>query len=314
MNTLIVQNPGMFTTVQDRGRPGFAHLGVAQGGAFDTLSMTICNRLVGNADDAAGLEITLIGPTIRFRAPAIVCASDICAIQGPQARTINAFEVFELGAEATLTLPRTSCGPRAFMSIAGGVQTPLLMGSASTHVTGGFGGHQGRALRAGDELTIGPRPAAPPITLAPGAMDALRALLAPRPLAAIPTPDPDHFPPGAIDEFFRSTFTLSQRCDRVGLQLQGHTIATSTGGRLISRGMSPGAIQVPEGGLPIMLGVDHPTTGGYPVIATVASAHLDALARLAPGQSVTFTPITPAQGRALWLQRQQNLDRIVLRR
>lgn len=316
MPALLTLEPGMFTTVQDLGRSGFSASGVASGGAADAISLRVCNRVLDNAENAAGLECTLIGSSFRAEGDTWIAIS----AGFPNARvittddstkTLDPWMPVKLGHDEQLHLGPIAGRSRGYLCVAGGLAIGPVMGSASTHVPGGFGGFEGRPLRAGDRLEVAPAQRPVPKDSPRAAITAfLSDPLGPRVLAAIDTSARDGFSPESVRSFWTSTFIVGRRSDRVGVRLEGHLLAAPAGGRLISRGVPAGAVQIPENGKPIVLGVDHPTTGGYPVIACIAGVDLDNLGRCTPGEKVSFRPVSVDQARATWRQREEQLARI----
>lgn len=311
MSMLRVINSGMLTTVQDLGRPGFASMGVPVGGAADSLSLRIANRLVGNTDNAAGLEMTLLGGSFEFENDAHI------AITGGEARVeieskSGAIRIAQMCTRISVQSgDKVRVGPitrgvRTYLSIAGGIDVPQVLGSASTLLGAKFGGVEGRALRAGDQISW--RDAALNETSKHQASFAIRAtvsatlarelnsqLLGRSVLRATDGPHLEEFDKASLDAFWNGSFRVSSRSDRVGIRLEcvGYNIANaSSGGRMPSMGMMCGAVQVPPGGEPIILMADHPTTGGYPVIACVASVDLPRLGQLRPSETIRFARVT----------------------
>lgn len=260
--------PGPLTTVQDRGRPGWAHLGVPPSGAADPQALALGNRLVGNDASAAALEATVSGPRLRFRSPAVV------ALTG--AETDASSRPFEIGAGEVLELGRFLSGVRAYISVRGGIDVEPVLGSRSTDLLSGLGPPQ---LREGDVLQIGPEPTAKPEDVEP-----------PPPLSAepilrlIPGPRDDWFAPNAL----AGTWRVSPSSNRVGVRLEGPRIERVRHDELLSEGVVTGALQVPPSGQPILLLNDHPTTGGYPVIGVVHADDLPLVGQLRPGQRLSF--------------------------
>jgi 5-oxoprolinase (ATP-hydrolysing) subunit C len=300
-----IQRPGMFTTVQDLGRPGCSAMGVPEGGAADTLSLRIGNRLVGNSDSAAALEMTMTGAAIAFEEDATVAivggACDITLTAGGSGGAIaqeHTNTPIAVPAGSTLAMGPIRHGIRAYLCISGGVAVPALLGSASTHISAGFGGLEGRALRSGDRIAIGPH--AGRRCRGPGSE--LNELLVVRPstrhtLRAIPSPECAAFSPTFSEHFWKGDHAVSLQSDRTGVRLKmGETAIAGSHGvsRMVSEGMPAGAIQIPPGGEPIILGPDHPTTGGYPVIACVAAVDLPRVGQLRPGDAVTFLKTSQA--------------------
>ena len=260
---------GPLTTVQDSGRPGWAHLGVPPSGSADPQALALGNRLVGNDAGAAALEATLSGPRLRFRVTALV------AVTGAETEASN--RPLEVGAGEVLEVGRFLNGVRAYVSVRGGIDVEPVLGSRSTDLLSGLGPPQ---LREGDVLPIGREPpTAPQLDLAPPppfpAEPTLRLLLGPR---------DDWFAPNAL----AGTWRVSPSSNRVGVRLEGPPIERIRHEELLSEGVVTGALQVPPSGQPILLLNDHPTTGGYPVLGVVHADDLPLAGQLRPGQRLSF--------------------------
>ncbi len=286
MTALEVISPGPLALVTDLGRPGLAHLGVTGSGAFDRAAHALANRLVANATGAATVEVTLGGFHARVRGGAV----DI-AVTGADCHPCADGTPFGLGGVhrlregQLLTLGAPAAGMRGYLAVRGGIEVEPVLGSRSHDTLSGLGPPP---LRAGDLLPVG-RPGGefPAVDLAPvGPVAAgpvtVRVLFGPR--------DDWFADPRAL---LRTQWHVSDRSDRVGLRLTGEPLAARWPGRqLPSEGMVRGAVQVPPDGRPVILGPDHPVTGGYPVIAVVADADTDALAQLRPGQPLRLVELT----------------------
>lgn len=281
---LHVLAPGLLTTVQDAGRFGWRHLGIAQCGALDGAAATLANHLVGNDPHEAVLELTLQGPALRFERAVRLA---ICG-----ARVLARFEckdgerhVVESGRPVTLPpgvlrIGNLRDGARAWLAFAGGIDVPLELGSRSTDLRGGFGGFEGRALRSGDELKLGApprlsctRPRMPKWWIDPHFDE--RGL----PVRYVPLPSA-----AALDG---RAWQVSARSNRQGVRLEGTTLE-SPAGEQISAPVAPGTLQLPPDGQPIVLLADAQTVGGYPRLGHVISADLPRLAHLCPGEIVRF--------------------------
>jgi biotin-dependent carboxylase-like uncharacterized protein len=286
MGVIQVQEPGLFTTVQDLGREGFGPLGVSASGAADAVSLRIGNRLVGNAEGAAGLEMTLLGGTFLFPEGAVgaLAGSDFGA--SLDGKPVELWTVFEARPGQTLRLGPTRSGARCYLCVGGGIEVRLFLGSASTHILSGLGGHEGRALRKGDVLNIGAASES-----ARGRSlnaKAVKKLSPRRVLRVTPGPQSDWFPEPAQQIFYASTYRVAEESNRMGLRLEGAAIPALDGGEMISEGVALGAVQVPDGGMPIILFVEQQTTGGYPKIANVISADFHSLGQLRPRDEIRF--------------------------
>jgi len=286
---IVVVRAGLLTTVQDLGRRGWRAAGVPGGGAMDPWSARAANRLVGNSDDAALLEATLVGPALRFESPAWVAwvgddfegAIDGAGVEGGRAH--------RLAAGAQLELGRARAGARCWLAVAGGLEVETVLGSGSTDIAGGFGGGHGRPLAEGDRLATG----SPENEPRKAVLDApwLATLAAPE-LRLLPGPD------GAstsLASLCAASWRVSARSDRRGVRLErdgGGGGAPVDAGERRSQGTLPGAVQAPPSGEAILLGPDAPVTGGYPWVAQVIAADLGRLAHLAPAARVALTRAT----------------------
>jgi len=269
MSHVRVISPGLLTTVQDLGRFGWAHYGVSASGAADALALRAANLLAGNAENAPALEMTLVGGAFEFEAAATVALAGSDFSSG-----LPMWTAFEVRAGETLRFGATRSGARCYLAVRGGFDVPRTMGSASVHVMTGVGG---RPLRAGDRLAVGNaatgrgRAGSPP----PFAMQG--------PLRVTAGPQAERF----ADELYAAPYTVSEESNRMGLRLRGPAIPSPPGG-MLTEGTPLGAVQVPPDGQPIILFVDHQTTGGYPKPANVISADFWRLGQLRPRDEVRF--------------------------
>jgi biotin-dependent carboxylase-like uncharacterized protein len=305
MTQIQVQTPGLLTTVQDLGREGFGPLGVSPSGAADAISLRLGNRLVGNPEAAAGLEMTLLGGTFVFPHGAVIAltGSDFGAtLDGAPADSWTSIEV---NAGQTLCVGATRSGARCYLCVQGGIAVKPLLGSASTHLLSGLGGYQGRALLKGDVLQIGS--ATVPFqkgSIAPAALERLT----PRKLLRVtPGPQSDSFPEASRRRFYAGTYRVAEDSNRMGLRLEGPAIAQDSSGEMITEGVSLGAIQITAGGLPIILFVEQQTTGGYAKIANVISADLHSLGQLRPRDEIRFQQVDWENARLLLLDQEKLL-------
>ena len=303
--TLEILRAGPFTTVQDLGRPGRGSIGVPRGGAADALALRIANRLVGNHEGAAGLEMTLAGTQIAFAADVWVALAgsrfaatvDGSPVPHATALAVRAGQVLDVG--------RTLGGARSVLAVRGGLDVSLVLGSRSTFVSGGFGGFDGRPLRRGDRLAVG----AIPVGKRPRALrqGLLPVYAAEGVMRVILGPQLDRFASEARETLLSGTYRVSTSSDRVGLRLEGPRLAHRGAADLLPEGIACGGIQVPADGQPIVLGADHPTTGGYTKIATVIAADLWRLGQAKPGDSLRFVAVEVDEARALYRQQEEML-------
>ena len=281
---LRISDPGLRATIQDLGRPGHAAEGIAVSGAADRSALRTANRLVGNDEGAAGIEVTMGG----WRATA---ETDLWFVVaggwGPirlDGRTVDPYEAHAWPAGSELHLDRFEHGAHAYLAVRGGIDAPLTAGSRATDTLAGLGP---RPLRSGDvvpvgDVTAGAVPVAPVHPWGPPNDELIEVGLLPGARA-------DWFDRDALDTVYDAVWTVSNDIDRVGMRLDGPVLGRAvSGSELASEGMVPGALQVPPSGRPVVLGPDGPVTGGYPVIAVVADASRDRLAQARPGTRVRF--------------------------
>ena len=275
MNRLHVLSPGLLTTVQDLGRLGYAHFGISASGAADPLALRAANLLTGNAENAPALEMTLTGGEFAFDQPAVIALTGADFSSG-----LPLWQPIQIRAGETVRCPRALNGARCYLAVRGGFDVPLVMGSASVHVMTGVGG---RPLRAGDTLPIGDAAVRLPRKPARG----IPVPTQPACLRVTPGPQASDFG----DELYRTTYTVSEESNRMGIRLKGPPLAASAG-QMITEGVPLGAVQAPPDGQPIVLFVEHQTTGGYPKPANVISADLWRLGQLRPRDRVRFERVT----------------------
>jgi biotin-dependent carboxylase-like uncharacterized protein len=295
----------MLTTIQDGGRWGFARWGVPVSGPMDRWSARLANRLVGNPDASAVIEVTLIGPRLRLERECAVAITgaefdvDVAtrAVRPPWSGSVSAGSTIAFGARHT--------GARAYVSIGGSFAVPRVLGSRSTEVRAPFAGLAGRALRTGDEIPLGEAPSVARVfdgngfrswwdAAAPGARRTLR-VIATEPAST------------AFETLCATPFVVSTRSDRMGCRLEGTASWGAIPGGLVSAPTTLGAVQLPPGGSPILLMADHPTTGGYVQIAVLCRADRQIAGQLAPGDRIQFSPISRDDARAAHLDRERAL-------
>jgi antagonist of KipI len=306
---IAVVKPGLLTTIQDAGRPGWLAFGMPLAGAVDAESYALANLLAGNAAGAAALELTLLGATLRFEADAYVgvAGADMRAtLDGAPVAPGSAFAVPRGG---VLAFSSAVDGCRTYLAVRGGIDVPPFLGSRSTYARGGVGGLGGRALAAGDRLPIGAVAGRPPPARSLRAQD-----MPPRErsiaLRVLPGPQDDRFTPGGVATFLGAPYTVSNRNDRMGYHLEGPTIAHRHGPDIVSDALLPGAVQVPGSGTPIVMMADAHTVGGYAKIATVIGADLPKLAQAVRGDTVRFVRCGEAEAVRALREARDRLARI----
>jgi KipI family sensor histidine kinase inhibitor len=291
-----VVDAGVLTTLQDQGRRGQRRYGVSGAGAVDARALAAANAVVGNDEAAAALECTVAGPTLRFLAPVrfAVAGADLGAVLvrsdlGDWPVPIGTAVLARAGNVLAFRERRSGC--RAYVALAGGLDVPAVLGSRSTDLTGGFGGLEGRALRAGDTLGLRSGTATSPAQREaesrefPAGAASVRVVLGPQ---------HDHFSSETLERFASNEWAVLPTSDRVACRLSGPRLVAMGPAEIVSDGMLPGCIQVPPDGQPIVMLAESPTTGGYPKIATVVTADLPELAQLVPGEGrVRFEAVAP---------------------
>ena len=298
-----VVSPGLLTTVQDRGRIGHQSLGVPVSGAMDLLAFEAANALVGNPAGTEAFEIAYQGPTFAIESGSLRVAYvggsapiEIVARSGEK-RSLPPLQSARLVAGDLLRIGALTGSAIGYLAIEGGIDVPPFLGSRATLTRGGIGGYKGRALAAGDIVTLR-RPDAP-------VRDEVRLpaldLTTPKRFRVVLGPQADYFTPEAIATLLSATYTITPATDRMGMRLDGAKLQhdPALGFDIVSDGIAPGTIQVPGNGLPIILLADRQTTGGYPKIATVISSDLPALGRLRPGGQVAFERVSVEEAQAL---------------
>ncbi|WMX48051.1 biotin-dependent carboxyltransferase family protein [Streptomyces roseicoloratus] len=278
-----VVRAGALTTVQDLGRPGHAHLGVPRSGALDPGAVRLVNRLLGNDEGAAVLETTLTGCAVRPRRAVTVAVGGAPCPVRVDGRPVAWGAAVRMGAGRLLEVGAAVRGLRSYVGFGGGIAVEPVLGSRSTDLLSGLGPEP---LADGAVLPLGAAPVvrgavdAPPW---PGPPDelVLRVRLGPR---------DGWFTPGALEAFATRVWRVSPASNRIGLRTEGPALERAVAGELPSEGMSLGAVQVPPDGRPVVFLADHPTTGGYPVVAVVRERDLAAAAQAVPGTPVRFVP------------------------
>jgi len=305
MSSLVVETPGLLTTVQDLGRVGYGAIGVSPSGAADPVALQIGNRLVGNAPGAAALEMTLAGGTFAFPEGGVISLAGANFGGQLDGRELAPWRAHAVMPGTRLTLGATRDFARCYLCVAGGIQVEAFLGSASTHLLSGLGGWQGRALRKGDVLPVGEvKERIRQKKMAAGVLDALRPR---KTLRVTRGPQSGWFGEEIRKRLLEEEFRVSEEANRMGLRLEGPLLAAREKKEMISEGAPLGAIQVTPSGQTILLFVEQQTTGGYPKIANVISADLHSVGQLRPRDTVRFEEVSFEQARALWIEQQRLL-------
>jgi biotin-dependent carboxylase-like uncharacterized protein len=318
--SVTVLRPGMMASVQDMGRHGHRHLGICPGGALDTLALALANRLVGNADGAAGLELTMGACELRFETATRIAIAgddfDACldgvALWPCWSVPVMPGQILKLG---RANRSNAKNGLRTWLAVAGGIDVPEILGSRSTDLKAGFGGHEGRALKAGDQLMLG--------------LPALNAAqLAQRPfglrmpawsfdpndkaivLRVMPGPEFEQFTIASRDLLWREPWRITPQSNRMGSRLEGPELKRKRSADMLSSAVIPGTIQVPPSGQPIILMGDAQTTGGYPRIGVVVRADLWKLAQAPLNGRLRLRQVDAAEALAAWDGQRRYLSQV----
>jgi antagonist of KipI len=295
---LKILRSGMLTSVQDLGRRGYRSSGVPLSGAMDSFALRVANSLVGNSEDQAVLEFTLVGPELEFTEDALV------AVTGAECEGVRSWRPFEVQVGERLKLGACVRGCRGYVAVNRGIDVAPVLGSRSTYLRGRWGGFEGRALREGDRLAIGPRMLMETALPPPRHGWQIDPRLFPRysssPVIRAIRGSPES---GLTDELFATEFKVSPQSDRMGLRLIGENFPHANGGNLLSATVVPGTVQIPPDGQPVILMADAQTIGGYRQAAHVVCVDLPLVAQLRPGDRLRFVEVSIEEAHRLTLAR-----------
>ncbi|QHL85925.1 5-oxoprolinase/urea amidolyase family protein [Nibribacter ruber] len=323
---LRIEKPGLLTTVQDTGRLGHQKEGVLVSGAMDAMALRMGNLLVGNHENSASLEMTLLGPTITFTQSHLISITGADLSPKINGEAIPLWRPVLVKAGAILTFGTPIQGTRSYLNIAGGLKVEPVLGSASTYLKAGFGGWQGKVLQAGieldcNELSTHMFPFVKSLENGLGKEAFYATSWRPSPdllpayepnpiIRAVRGPEYDWFSLESKDTFWQTSFQLTAASDRMGYQLEGEKLELQKVLEMLSTAVTFGTVQVPSSGNPIVLMADHQTTGGYPRIAQVITADYSKLAQVVPGRQIQFQEVTLEEAQFLYLKQEQNLERL----
>jgi antagonist of KipI len=308
MEVFKVLEPGPFTTIQDSGRYGYQQFGIPISGALDMFSYQAANMLVGNGEDAAGLEITFMGPRLEALSDALLAVTGATVPVSVNDQPQAMWTAFRVARGDVINIRATSKGVRAYLAVAGGLMVPRVMGSCSTYTAGKIGGLDGRPLAKGDTLHSRSADSLNRIVSLPE--DFKPHFHTEVNLRALPGPQDDYFDSG-LKVLFSSEFTVTSKADRMGYRLEGPMIELKEGvpRSIISEPSLSGAVQIPPDGEPIILLVEQ-TASGYAKIATIVTADLDIVAQARPGDKVRFERVDLATAYQLHRDYRWRLNRL----
>jgi len=306
---MIIHNAGLLTTVQDKGRCGYQKDGIPTAGVMDSDAHCIANMLVGNARYEAVLEVTMIGPVIEFIGNCVIAVTGASFDLKINENSIEMNRSIQVVSGDVLSFNNIKHGMRAYLAVQGGFEIEPILGSLSTYIRGCIGGYKGRALKRGDVIYLN---------------ESIKRAITDRKLHSkreksfeedciirvIKGEEENMFSAEAINQFYSSEYVLSNACDRMGYKLNGQKIKHIGKADILSSGLTLGAIQIPGHGEPIIMMVDHQTTGGYARIANVIAADIAYLAQLKPGCKVKFSKIDIKTAHKLLLKEQEALDEL----
>lgn len=323
---LIIDVPGVYTTVQDGGRTGFQQYGIRESGVMDREAFAAANAILGNEPDAAVLEMTLMGLTCHFDGDGVIALTGADMNAELDGVPVERYQAIRVHSGQRLTLSIAVDGCRAYLGAAGGIDVPEVLGSRATDVRSSLGGFCGRLLRAGDRIhCMNPRNGAcadaaargksreeTDVTGMPEREETARGTTKERrydlphyghkvEVRVVEGPQADWFSAEEREQFFANEYTVTAESDRMGIRLQGRPIESLHGVDIVSDGIVSGSIQIPKNGMPIILMVDHQTTGGYAKPGTVCSFDLPRLAQVRPGDKVSFRKISVEEAQRLLL-------------
>jgi KipI family sensor histidine kinase inhibitor len=308
---LEILRAGPLTTVQDRGRVGCQQFGVTVSGAMDEVALRVGNILVGNAQDAAALEISFLGPEIRIRADVVLALTGAEVVAELDGRPVPWYQAFLARAGQTLDIRHCTRGMRAYLAAGGGIDVPVRLGSHSTSLAAGFGGTEGRPLRDGDVVAVGPILGSPARWAGRSVPGIWRPVFAsPQTIRVVLGPQDDAFTEVGRRTFLGTRYEVSSSSDRMGCRLEGPPIEHAGAADIISDWIPLGGIQVPGNGKPIILLADRQTTGGYTKIATVIGPDIPKLAQLRPGDRVQFEALAIGDAQAVARALERDLSRL----
>jgi antagonist of KipI len=301
-----VVQPGLLTTVQDKGRYGYQQYGMPVSGAMDSYALMVANLLVGNSEGDACLEITVLGPRLRILGDTLIAITGADLSPALNNNPLPMWEAVKVCYGDTISFGYPKRGCRSYLAVAGGIDVPEVMGSRSTYIKSRLGGLEGRSLRPVDRLRSGATRVAFSARKLPSQY--IFEYTAENELRVILGPQDDYFTERGIQTFLHSEYRISVQADRMGYRLEGPPIEHKAGADIVSDGVPPGAVQVPGDGLPIILLADRQTTGGYVKIATVSTIDLTKLAQAKPGDRVRFLRVTEEESYQLLIEYDRIID------
>ena len=310
MDAIEVLDGGLLTTVQDLGRYGYQRYGVPVAGALDQFALRVGNILVSNQEEDAGLEITLVGPGLRFLAETVVAITGADLDPQLDDEPVAMWQAFAVPQGGMLTFGGARDGMRAYLAVAGGIDVPQVLGSRSTYTRSRLGGIEGRALQSGDRLAAFMEESVAQLEGRKLLQDQIPAYGHTHSLRVVLGPQDDAFTQEGLQTFLSATYTITPQSDRVGYRHQGPEIQHKQGADIVSDGIPFGAVQVTGDGMPIVLLTDRGTTGGYTKIATIISVDLAEMAQAMPGDTISFSSVTVEEAYQALRQQEEMIQQL----
>lgn len=299
--TFKVLDPGLFSTIQDAGRFSYQAFGFSPSGVLDYRAHKLANRLLGNEDNAAVLEMTLQGVTLEAGKDTVISTSGAKAAITIGGNTYDHGTAIKVMKGETLKIGKCEDGSRTYLAVSGGFDVPEILGSRSTHTRSGIGGFKGRTLKSGDVL----KSAGGDFT---NKLKKIKSFESDDDIHIIPGQQYDRFEEEVQEKLFNSEYTITKDSDRMGIRLNGAELQTDAGHDVLSEPTQLGSIQVPKNGQPIILLNDRQTAGGYVRIATVALADIPKLVQKSPGGKLRFKKIGVDKATELYKEELRRID------
>ncbi len=300
---------GFLTTVQDMGRTGYQESGMSVSGVMDQRSAALANILVGNEENEAVLEITLMGPMMEFTEDTVIAVTGGNLLPKQNGKDFPMYRAVPVRRGDVLSFAGMAGGSRAYVAFAGGLDIPLQMGSRSTNLKSKIGGLEGRKIAGGDEIGFrAPKTDLP--NLRRRSVEPEDFTASERVIRVVMGPQDDCFTEKGIETFLSAVYAYTNESDRMGCRLEGEVIEHKNGGDIITDGIAFGAIQVPSHGRPIIMMADHQTTGGYTKIAGVITVDLPLVAQARPGDKVHFKKVSVEEAQKLYVEQKNRFEKL----
>jgi len=307
---IVVEKSGALTTIQDLGRTGYERFGVSPAGPMDVRSFLLANLLVGNTRNSAAMEISIMGPTLRFTESSVIAITGCNVAPRVKGKLLPLYTAVKIEAGDVVQMGIAPSGCRAYLAVAGGFVVPAVMGSCATSIQNKIGGKEGRKLQKGDELQIGKSTKTLESLVGRAVKKESFGQTQPVTIRVIMGPQDKEFTQAGLATFLNSTYQVGNDSNRMGYRLNGPIIEHEGDGNIISDGIVTGSVQVPTAGLPIIMLAERQTVGGYTKIATVITVDLPKVGQCRPGDSIRFQAVDIDTAQKLYADEQEALAKI----